>query len=68
MLAGTMCIECRTVRPFFNENKMPRILFISIQIISNTQRLSFRCRDELTVQREDDVDALGFDKIFGNDL
>ena len=58
-----MRIECCAVGPLFNENKMPWILFIPVQIISNTQGFFLRRRDEFAVQRENDVDELGFDKI-----
>lgn len=68
MLAGAVCIECCPVRPLFNENKMPRILLIPVQIISNTQGPFCRGRDEFAVERENGVDALGLDKIFVDDI
>lgn len=68
MLAGAVRIKCCPIGPLFNENKMPRILFIPIQIISNTQGLFLRCRDEFALERENGVNVLGFDKILGDDL
>jgi len=68
MLAGAVRIKCCPIGSLFNENKMPRILFIPTQIISNTQGLFLRCRDELAVERDNGVNVLGFDKILGDGL
>ncbi|MNC58452.1 hypothetical protein D3C75_1081810 [compost metagenome] len=68
VLAGTVCIEGRPVRPLFDKNKVSGILFVPEQIIGNTQGFLSRCRDEFAVERENGVDRFGFDKIFGNDF
>lgn len=55
MSAGTMRIGRRTLRSFLNENKMPRILFSPVHIISKTQGLFLYRRDELAAQSESAV-------------
>jgi len=63
-----MIVKGGMVLPFLYKNEMSRILFINIQIISNTERLSLRCCYQLTVQRYNYSNTLGFYEIFGNDF
>jgi hypothetical protein len=68
MLACTMRIEGLTVWPLFDKNKMARIFFIDKQVVRDALGFFFRRRDQLTIQRHNGIDMLGFDEIFGNDF
>lgn len=66
VLRSAMKIEGLTIRPFLNENEVPRILIVNEEFIGDVERLRTRKLDELTVQRHHDIYGIESDEVLGN--
>lgn len=61
-------IQGGAVGPLFNENKVARVFLVDEELIGQAQRLLLGFFHQLTVQGHDDVYALRFDEVLGNDF
>ena len=66
MLGVAVCIQGRPVRPLLDEDEMPRIFLIDVQIVRNAQRLLSGSLDKLSIERGHGIEVFDLDEVLRN--